>query len=64
VRGGVAQMVDNRLKVLTPSAVDVQALDAGAMRKQAEVEKDAGKKAWIEHQLSVAASFPAAVGRV
>ncbi len=64
VRGGVAQMADNKLKVLTPQAVDVHALDLPAMQRSSAAEKDAGAKTWIDHQLALAAAHPPAVGHV
>jgi F-type H+-transporting ATPase subunit epsilon len=64
VRGGVAQMLENRLKILTPTAVDLSAIDSAQVRKRADAEKDPSQKAWLEHQLQVLAANPFPAGRV
>jgi F-type H+-transporting ATPase subunit epsilon len=64
LRGGVAQVLDNVLKILTPSAVDAHALDQAAAEKKAAATKEEGDRRWLSHQLAVAKQFPPPVGRV
>jgi F0F1-type ATP synthase epsilon subunit len=64
VKGGVAQMLKNDLKILTPVVVDVHTLDSAQLAKQVDAEKDADKKRWLGQQLAVAQQFPPPAGRV
>jgi ATP synthase F1 epsilon subunit len=58
VRGGVAQMLNNHLKILTPSAVDVHAVDSGELAKRQAAAKTDADRAWLNTQLAVAKKFP------
>ncbi len=64
LKGGVAQMLNNQLKILSPRAVDVHQLDTAATSKKAEAAKDDGERAWLQHQLAVAAIWPAPTAHV
>lgn len=64
LRGGVVQMLDNQLKVLSPEVADVHALDATAVRARAQAAQEPTAKAWFEHQLATAEAFPPVPGRV
>jgi len=64
VRGGVVQMLDNTLKILTPLAVDLKTIDVQALSSKAAAETDADKKRWLEHQAAIAAANPFPPGRV
>ena len=64
VRGGVAQMLKNDLKIFAPSVVDVHELDTAQLTKQVDAAKDADQKKWLAQQLAVAQQFPPPTGRV
>jgi F0F1-type ATP synthase epsilon subunit len=64
VKGGVAQMLKNDLKILTPTVVDVHTLDTAQLAKQVDAAKDAEQKRWLGQQLAVAQQFPPPAGRV
>jgi len=64
VRGGVVQMLDNHLKILTPLAVNLKNVDVQALSTKAAAETDADTKRWLEHQVTIAAANPFPPGRV
>ncbi|MBA2479783.1 MAG: hypothetical protein H0V44_03900 [Planctomycetes bacterium] len=64
LRGGVAQMLDNQLKILTPNAVDVHALDPATLAKREAAAKTDADRAWVAWQQAVARKWPARAGRV
>ncbi len=64
LRGGVAQMLNNDLKILTPNAVDVHALDPAGLAKREAAAKTDEDRAWVAWQSAVAKKWPAAAGRV
>ena len=58
VRGGVAHMQDNRLRILTPLALDLHGFDAAAAKAALEKEQDEGRRRWMQHLITVAEAYP------
>ncbi len=58
LRGGVAHMLGNKLRILTPQALDMHSFDTAAAKAAIEKEKDDARRAWTRHLVAVAAAYP------